>query len=152
MFAQKHIEHAHWGFAGLIFGVLGLIAAMLAVSGALIEPQQSAGASIGQLAAEIRQAAKFALSGADLPAPAPAKATMDLNRIVMIATPILAALAMALGGMSLYRHEPAQLSRLAIGFGLGAIVMQFVFWLALLVCGIALLISVISNMGAILGE
>jgi hypothetical protein len=54
-----------------------------------------------------------------------------------------------LGDVGLYRNEPHRLSYLAVGIGLSAFVMQYVFWLAILICGIALLISIVENLGSI---
>ena len=141
---------AHWGFAGFLVGLLALVTAMLVISGVFIEPHQSAAASIGQFAAEIRQSAKLALQGASLPQ---AQTTaMDTNAYLAVLTPILAAIAVVLGGVSMYLHEPVIFSKYAIAFGVSAIAMQFVFWLALLVCGVLLMATIISNIGGILGE
>jgi hypothetical protein len=141
---------ANWGFAGFLFGVAALAAAVLLVSGAFNAPPQSVGTSIGQLAAEIRQAAKLALNGSSIPSPE--TVAWDANAYLGILAPILAAIGVILGGVSLFRHEPSQLPKLAIGFGLAAFLMQYVFWLAVLICGVILLTSIISNLGSILGE
>lgn len=145
-----HLPRATWGFAGFIVGVVGLVAALLLMTGFFYEPEQSTAVSIGQFAAEIRQSAKLALSGAELPAPQPT--SRDANDYLMIITPVIAAIAIILGGLSLYMREDAQFAKFAIGFGIAAITMQYVFWLALLACGMMLVYAIIENFGDIIGS
>jgi hypothetical protein len=38
---------------------------------------------------------------------------------------------------------------MAVGFGVSAFVAQYVFWLAILICGTVLLISIIANLDSI---
>lgn len=142
-----HLPRANWGFAGFVVGTLGLLAALLLVTGFFHEPDQSAAATIGQLAADIKQSAKLALTGAQMPAPAPRG--MDMNDYLAIITPVVAAAAILLGGLSLFLNEPANFSKFAIGFGIAAIAMQYVFWIAVLLCGMMLITAVVSNIGEI---
>ena len=142
--------HAPWGLSAFYFGVAALLAAALVMSGFLVpETDKSIGTTLGEIARDMRDAALGASTeGAQSQAPS----TFDVQWLLTIATPILAATATGLGGMSLYRHEPATLSKLAIAFGVSAFLMQFVFWLAVMVCGTVLLISIISNMDGIFGD
>ena len=146
----QHFPRATWGFAGFIVGTFGLVAALLLVSGYFSEPEQSAAATIGQFAAEIRQSAKLALTGAEMPSAQPRG--MDGNDYLALITPVIAAIAIILGGLSMHLNEPANLSKFAIGFGIAALTMQYVFWLAMLLCGMMLIYTVISNFGEILGD
>lgn len=61
----------------------------------------------------------------------------------------MASIAVVLGGIGLYRHEQHRLPYLAIGIGLSSIVMQFVFWLALIICSVVLLTTITKNLGGI---
>lgn len=141
--------HAHWGLPAFFAGVAALVASALFVSGLMMpEPEQSVGTMIGEIARDIRNAATGKAESA--PA-AEASRGFDIEAILMIVTPVLAGLATVLGGISLYRHEPPLLSKIAIALGVSAIVMQFVFWLALLICGVVLLSMILSNMDGILG-
>ena len=56
-----------------------------------------------------------------------------------------------LGGIGLFRQEPQSLSYLAMGFGVSAIVMQYLMWMALLIAGVVPLICIIRNLDSILG-
>ncbi|GGD32880.1 hypothetical protein [Sinisalibacter lacisalsi] len=140
---------AKFGLVGFILGVASIVVILIQLS-AFFEPQeQSTGSVIGEIAADIRLSATRALSGA--PAPDPASAPRDYSTIITIAALISAGGAVVLGALGLYRNEPHRLSYMAVGVGMSAFVMQYLFWLALLVCGVALLISIIGNLDSIFG-
>ena len=147
-----HTPRASWGLIGFCFGVLALLAATMMVSDLMAPPpeaEKSIGTAIGEIARDIRAAA----TGSPTPvAEAPPADAFDLHAVLFIVTPILGGLAALLGGISLFRHEPRTLSKMAIAMGVGAFVMQYVLWLALLICGTVLMVSVVSNMDGILGE
>ncbi len=148
MSITKEMPRAHWGLVAFCFGVFALLSAAILTSGLMTpEPEMSIGTTIGEIAMDIRNAATGNATKAMTP-----QDTSDTIWFLMIVTPILAALAAVIGGISLFRHEPAALSKMAIAMGIGAFVMQYAFWLALLICGTVLLISIVSNMGGIFGE
>ncbi|MCD1624670.1 hypothetical protein K7H22_01525 [Seohaeicola saemankumensis] len=142
------IRPAKFGLVGFILGIASLVIILIQFS-SLFEPQEaSTGSFIGEIAADIKQSAARVISGQ--PAPAPARLPQDNRQIITAAALCVAGIAIVLGGIGLYRNEPHRLSYLAVGIGVSAIVMQYVFWLALLVCGVALLISIIGNLDSIL--
>ena len=108
---------------------------------------QTTGSVIGEIAADIKQSTARALSGEAAPKPTPPP--QDFGQLATIVALCAAGLAVMLGGVGLYRNEPHRLSYLAVGIGISAFVMQYVFWLAILICGIALLISIVENLGSI---
>lgn len=142
---------AKFGLIGFILGVVSIVVILLQLS-AFLEPQEkSSGAVIGEIAADIRQAATRALSGEPAPAPPPANPRLDYYQLITVAALCAAGLAVGLGAVGLYRKEPSQLSFMAVGVGISALVMFFIFWMALLICGMILLISIIRNIDGILG-
>lgn len=56
-----------------------------------------------------------------------------------------------LGAIGLFRREAPTLPALAIELGCSAFVMQYVFWRALVICGIYLLVAIVNNLDSILG-
>jgi hypothetical protein len=152
MSLAEHAPRASWGLIGFCFGVFALLAAAMLTSGLMSpapEPEQSIGTAIGEIARDIRAAA----TGVTTHVPdAPRAESFDMIPVLLIVTPILAAIAALLGGISLFRHEPATLPKMAIAMGVGAIVMQYAFWLALVICATLLLISIVSNMDGIFGS
>ena len=138
---------AKYGLLGFLLGIASLIVILNQLS-TFFEPQaQSTGSVIGEIAADIKQSAARALSGE--PAPKPTPPPQDFGQLATIVALCAAGLAVMLGDVGLYRNEPHRLSYLAVGIGLSAFVMQYVFWLAILICGIALLISIVENLGSI---
>ena len=140
---------AKFGFFGFILGAISLVILVVQMS-ALLEPEEtkSAGTVIGEIAADIKQSAARAISGE--PAPVAPPPPTSYGPMITIAALAMAGAAMISGGIALYRHEPTRLPLLAIGFGTSAIVMHFVFWLAVLICGVVLLVSIMNNLGDIL--
>jgi hypothetical protein len=140
---------AKFGLIGFMLGVVSLVVILIQIS-SIFEPQEtSSGTLIGEIAADIKSSAKRALSGQ--PAPEPAPTPKDYGQFITMAALCIAGLAVVLGGIGLYKNEPHRLSYLAVGFGVSAFLMQYVFWLALLICGVLLLISIIENLDSIFG-
>ena len=141
-----------WGLAAFIFGAFALVAVILSISAVFADTEEvSTATAIGEFAAEIRQSAQRALAGEEAPAPAPAPDRMDVHYALLFIVPALAAIAAIIGAIGLFRREPSALPSIGIGLGLGAFAMQYVFWLALLIGGICLLVAVINNIEGILG-
>lgn len=145
-----HDRPAKFGLIGFMLGVVSILVILIQLS-AFLEPQEkSSGAVIGEIAADIRQAATRALSGEPAPAPTAPDLPLDYYQLITVAALCAAGLAVGLGAVGLYRNEPSQLSYMAVGMGISAFVMFFVFWMALLICGMILLISIIRNLDSIL--
>jgi hypothetical protein len=138
---------AKFGLVGFMLGIASLVIILIQLS-AFFEPQEkSSGTVIGEIAADIKQSAARALTGE--PAPKPTPRPQDYGQFITIAALCVAGIAVVLGGIGLYQNEPHRLSYMAIGIGVSALVMHYVFWLAMLICGVALLISVIENLDSI---
>lgn len=145
---------AKFGLAGFFLAVASLLVVMLQLSSFFApdpEPQKTTGQVIGEIAADIRLSAQRALAGEPAPPPPPpAPAAPDYSELVTNAAMAAAALAVILGGIALYRHEPARLPMLAVGIGLSAVVMQYFFWLAMVICAAVIIGAIINNIGDIL--
>lgn len=140
-----------WGLGAFFVGVAALIVVTLQISGTFAEPQKSAAATIGEFAAEIRNSAKRALTNGPSPASDPASRPRSVEDALFVAIPLLAGLAAILGAIGLFRREAPTLPGIAIAMGCSAFLMQYVFWLALVIGGICLLVAIINNLGEILG-
>lgn len=140
---------AKFGLIGFLLGVVSLVIIVVQMS-AYFEPQeQTSGIVIGEIAAEIKQSAARVLAGeAAQERSAP---PLEYSRYITICALVLAGCSVVSGAIGLYRNEPHRLSYLAIGVGFSAVVIQYVFWLAILICGVALLISILDNLDSIFG-
>ena len=145
---QMTIEKpAKFGLIGFLLGIASLVVILIQLS-ALFEPQEkSSGSVIGEIAADIKQSAARVLSGNTAPEPTPPP--NFFGQFITTGALCVAGLAVILGGVGLYRNEPHRLSYLAVGVGISTLVMQYVFWLAILICGVALFISILENLGSI---
>ena len=140
---------AKFGLVGFMLGIASLVVILIQLS-AFFEPQEkSSGTVIGEIAAEIKQSATRAWEGA--PAPKFTPPPRNYRQFITFAALSVAGIAVVLGGIGLYRNEPHRLSYLAVGIGISALVMHYVFWLAILICGVALLVSIIGNLDSIFG-
>jgi len=138
---------AKFGLVGFMLGIASLVVILIQLS-TFFEPQEkSSGTFIGEIAVDIKQSAQRALAGE--PAPDPTPTPRNYGQFITITALCVAGVAIALGGIGLYRNEPHRLSYLAVGIGVSAFVMQFVFWLAILICGVSLLISIIGDLDSI---
>lgn len=140
---------AKFGLVGFMLGIVSLVIILIQLSAFFAPQEKSSGSVIGEIAADIKQSAARALAGE--PTPEPRTPPQDYGRVITIVALSIAGLAVLLGGIGLYRNEPHRLSYMAVGFGVSAFAAQYVFWLAILICGVALLISIIGNLDSIFG-
>jgi hypothetical protein len=139
---------AKFGLVGFMLGIASLVVILIQMSAFFEPPEKSAGTTIGEIAAEIKLSAARTLAGE--PAPEPTPPPRDNSQFITNAALGVAGLAVMLGGIGLFRNEPHRLSYLAVGVGLSAIVMQYVLWLAIIMCAVVLLVSIIGNLDSIL--
>ncbi len=146
---EQNLEErpAKFGLVGFILGIASLVVVLIQISAIFEPPEKTSGSTIGEIAADIKQSAARALAGQ--PAPEPTPPPRNYSQFMTIAALCVAGIAAVFGGIGLYRNEPHRLSYLAVGFGISAFAMQFFFWLAILICGVALLISIIGNLDSI---
>jgi hypothetical protein len=139
-----------WGHVAISAGALALAIAMIHVFGGPFAPQPSVGTTVGEIAGEMRAAALRAVNGEAQPAPEPRG--WDIDRVLMLAAPLLGALAIVLAMVAALRREGWRLATYGAALGVGAIVVQMVWWIALLIAGTILLVTIIENIGDILGS
>ena len=146
---QPHPDGLGWGHVAMGAGALALALAMLTVFGGPFAPQPSVGTTVGEIAGEMRAAALRAVNGEPQPAPVPRG--WDIDRILMLAAPLVGVMAIVLSMIAALRGERYRLAGYGAALGTGAIVFQFVWWIALLIAGTILLVSIIQNIDGILG-
>ena len=146
---QLPLAGLRWGHVAIGMGALSLSLAMLHVFGGPFAPTPSAATTVGDIAGEIRAAALRAVKGDPQPAPIPRG--WDIDRVLMIAAPLLGVLAIVLSMVAALRREGPRLAGYGAALGVGAIVFQTIWWIAALIAGIVLLVAIIENIGDILG-
>ncbi len=78
----------------------------------------------------------------------PAPRGWDIDRVLATLTPILGVVAVVLGMVAALRREGWRLSAYGAALGGAAIVFQLFWWVALLICGVVLLVAIIENLGS----
>lgn len=138
------------GFVGLALGAAALLIVLVHFWVGPLAPQQRVTVTVGEVAAEIRQAAVRKLKG--LPQPKPESAPWTSDRILKLIAALLAGTAIIAGVVSLVRRETWRPAVGGIALGAGAIAFQVFTWAILVVAGALILVAIIQNITGILGE
>jgi len=136
-----------WGFWALLFGAAALILVFAQMALPMFESKPSAGAQIGEIAGDIKRSAWRTFLG--LPKPEPEVVATPVWAYFAMAAPVLGILAVCLSVISAILRENWRFATYATSFGVAAIVFQMFWWVALLIAGVALLVTIIENMGDI---
>lgn len=138
-----------WGYVSVALGALGLVLAMVHIFGGPFTPQPSIGTTIGDIAGDMRAAVLRAVRGEPQPAPQPVG--WDIDRVLLLAAPLLGAAALVMAVVSAIARDGWRLPTYGAVLGLAAIVFQLFWWVAVLFAGAILLVAIIENLGEILG-
>ena len=109
----------------------------------------SVGQQIGQIAGDIKRSAWRTFLGLPQPAPEVVPPTRSAADILFLVAPIVAGLAIVLAAISLITRENWRLGFYGVLLGGGAILFQYVWWIAILVLGFMLLFKIVENIGDI---
>ena len=125
------------GWLGFAMGAVALVFTLVVFWAGPFAPQQSAGVSVGELAAEIAKSAARSVAGQ--PQPEPVTPDWDIDDYLEIAVGAIAGIAMILGVAAFVRHENgrAALSGIALG-GLAIGVQLFTYTIMMVVGGLAM--------------
>lgn len=144
------IARAPFGWSGFAAGATALILTLVLFWAGPFAPQQSAGVSIGELAAEIAKSAARSVAGQPQPEPVAIPRTIDDH--LAVAVGVLAGLAVVLGVASLIRHEHKRAALSGIGLGAAAIGIQLFAYAIMMIVGALVIASTIYAMRDTLGD
>ena len=136
-----------WGFWAVLTGALALVLVFVQIVGPTFESQPSAASQIGEIAGEIKRSAWRSFLG--LPKPEPEVVSVSLWNYVAIAAPVLGVIAIVLSIVSGVLRENWRYPVYGTSFGVAAIVFHFLWWVAILVACVVLLVTIIENIGDI---
>lgn len=132
-------KSAHLGWFGFTLGALALVLVVSHFFSGPFAPQQSAGVTVGELAAEMRDSALRSFRGEAQPAPVPVP--WDIDDWLRLGGGILGAGSVVLAVASLVRREPYEVGVGAMVLGGGAIAFQFYAMALMMVIGVFLLLG-----------
>ena len=131
---------AFLGWSGFATGAAALILTIVVFWAGPFAPQQEAGVTLGELAAEIAKSAARSVAGQ--PQPDPVSPVRDIDDHLRIAVGILAGLAIVLGVAAWARQETRRAALSGIALGGLAVGIQFFAWTVMMIVG-AIVISTI---------
>jgi ABC-type multidrug transport system fused ATPase/permease subunit len=134
-----------WGFWAVLAGALAVLLVFAQFIGPSFEAKPSVGSQIGEIAGDIKRSAWRSFFGLSQPAPEPAAPSIWIY--AAMAAPVFALVAIVLSLISGLLRENWRFPVYGTSLGVAAIVFQFVWWIALLICGIVLLVAIIENIG-----
>jgi hypothetical protein len=132
-----------WGLGAVFFGGLALIVSMIVIFAGPFAPQQSVGTTIGQIIGEISLSAMNTVRGEGLPPPE--TPPWNIDRVLAVTGPVLAVIGFIAAIVSAFQHDPGRLPTYGALLGIAAITVQVLWWMALLIAGVVLLMSIIEN-------
>ena len=137
----------HWGLWAVLAGGFALILVFLQIVVPTLEPKPSTATQIGEIAGEIRRSAWRALLG--LPRPEPEIIATPISSYFALVAPVFGVCAIVLSVISGLLRENRRYAVYGASLGVSAIVFQYLWWLALLIAAVVLLVSIIGNIGDI---
>ena len=117
------------------------------IGGPMFETRPSAATQIGEIAGEIKRSAWRSFFG--LPTPEAETRSVPVWSYVAMATPVMGIVAIVLSLISGVLRENWRYPTYGTGLGVAAIVFHYLWWVALLVAGMFLLVAIIENIGDI---
>ncbi|MEO1107191.1 MAG: hypothetical protein AAFX90_04635 [Pseudomonadota bacterium] len=133
-----------FGWIGFCIASLTLFAALFVFWAGPFAPQQSAGVSLGELAAEIGKSTLRSAAG--LEQPEPVARARDLDDFLQIGVAMLGALAVVLSVVGLLRHERRRPAIAGIAVGVGAILFQFFAFAFFAFLGVLVIMALLNSL------
>ncbi|WP_170425958.1 hypothetical protein [Ruegeria arenilitoris] len=132
-----------FGWIGFCVAASALFAALFVFWAGPLAPQQSAGVSLGELAAEIGKSTLRAAAGLDQPEPvAP---TRDLDDFLQIGVAMLGGLAIVVSVIGILRHEKRRPAIAGVVIGTGAILFQFFTFAFFAMLGVLVIMALLNS-------
>ncbi|MEL6677808.1 MAG: hypothetical protein AAFQ51_03810 [Pseudomonadota bacterium] len=135
----------YWGFWAVLTGALALVLVFAQIVGPSFETKPSLGTQVGEIAGEAARSAWRSFLGR--PAAAPEPSAPPVWVYLSLAAPIFGVLALILSAVSAVLRENWRFAAYGTGLAASAILFQLVWWMALLVLGMLLLIAIVENIG-----
>ncbi len=141
--SADHTAAPVFGWIGFGAAVIALFAALFVFWAGPFAPQQSAGVSLGELAAEIGKSTLRSAAG--LEQPEPVARTRDLDDYLRIAVAMIGALSIVLSVIGILRHEKLRPAIAGISIGIGAILFQFFAFASFVFMGVLIIMALLNS-------
>lgn len=148
--ATAPVPRAILGWSGFVTGAAALMFTLIVFWAGPFAPQQDAGVTLGELAADIAKSAARSVAGQ--PQPAPAAPVRDIDDYLQVAVGALAGLAIILGTAAMIRHETRRAAMSGIALGGLAVGLQLFAWTIMMVVGALVIGSIIYALRDAFGD
>lgn len=138
------------GWIGFAVGAAALILTLVIFWAGPFAPQQTAGVSLGELAADIAKSAARSVAGQPQPEPVARPRTIDDH--LEIGVGVLAGLAIVLGVAALVRHERKRAALSGIALGGLAVAVQIFAWSIMMIVGALVIIGIMAALRDVFGD
>jgi len=138
-----------FGAAAMAIAAAALVLAVAHLAAGPFAPRKPVEETIVETAVKIKAAARRAVTGEAAPPPAPAP-RRDIDRILKLTVLALGAAAMMSAIVALVRNEPRAPAFSGFALGAGVLLVAWLQWIALILCGAIILAAIIANLGDIL--
>ncbi|MEO0542229.1 MAG: hypothetical protein AAFY99_00310 [Pseudomonadota bacterium] len=136
-----------YGLVGFILGLVAMILVSIQLSDGSDQPIEQVTQTTEQTSPEDQPKSG---NGAADTLNASKSSTSIVSHILMVGSTVLAGMGAVAGGVGVYRDEPRKLPMVAIGIGVGAILLQYIFWQAVAIAVIGLIIYFILSIHGVL--
>jgi len=138
------------GWLGFATGAAALILTLVVFWAGPFAPQQAAGVSLGELAADIAKSAARSVAGQPQPGPVAQPRTID--DYLEIGVALLAGVAIILGVASFVRHERKRAALSGIALGGLAVGIQIFAWSIMLIVGALVIFGITAALRDTFGD
>jgi len=138
------------GWSGFAVGAMALLLTLVIFWAGPFAPQQSAGVSVGELAAEIARSAARSVAGQ--PQPEPVVSPRDIDDYLRIVVGVLSGVAIVLGVAALVRHERRRAAISGIALGGLAVGVQLFAYTVIMIVGAIVISAVIYSLRDSFGD
>lgn len=143
-------RHTPFGWTAFLCGSVALVMVLVILWAGPFAPQQSAGVSLGELAAEIAKSAARAASGQEQPATLPV--TRDVDHYLKIAVAVLSGLAVVTGLAAFVRRESKRAAAAGIVLGAAAIALYMFAWTVMAFAGALIIATLLYALRDMFGD
>lgn len=138
-----------WGFWAVILGALSLVLVLMHIGFPMSEPAPPIGTQIGEIAGDMARASWRSFFGLEPEVQVVEPQPVPFSVYLGYAGAALGVVAVVLAMISGIKRENWHYAVYGTGLGASAVLFYFFWWVAVLVCGVLLLIAIVENLGSI---
>lgn len=145
---DPHNPLRSWGLWAVMLGALSLIMVFIYITQPFAEPAPPVGSQIGEIAGDMTRSAWRSFLGLEPEVAVVEPQSATFTDYLGVVAPALGVVAIVLAMISAIMRENWHYAVYGTGFGASAVLFFYFWWVAVLFCGVLLLIAIIENLGS----